>query len=270
MTTHGPFSFPNATTGDVDRFIYNGPVQTDATLPASAGTTRNICHDTNGGNSSNVGPDHGQGGDPEGYLYTEMSSPGASGDDFYIEFDTALDASAEQWQFNFYTIQRGPAIGNNQSTCVVQINESGGGWTTIAAGQFGGSGDDTIDGSAWDSRSVDLSESGANVDSSTLVRIYIEAQAATAWHGDYGIDTIEIVGTPLAEVEQDNFRFEDDDGTESGSTFLENQNVDLTRGIEDPFRVRQGGQWIGDPATMVATLQYKENSDASTEWRDVP
>ena len=74
----------------------------------------------------------------------------------------------------------------------------------------------------------------------------------------------------LATHEQDGFRMEDDDGTESGSTFLAAQNTNITRNRADPFRVRQGGQLVGDPAALAATLQYKESSDGAAEWRDVP
>lgn len=267
MTTHGTFSFPSATTGDVDRFIYDSVGQTAATLPAAANTDQYICWDSNGGNSANVGPDQGSDGVGDGYLYSECSSPGANGDVYTLQFDTALDASAEQWQFNFYTCQRGPAIGNNQSTCTVQINESGGGWVDVS-GQLGGSGNDTTDGTAWTSQSIDLSESGANTDSSTLVRIRWVSQAGTAWHADYGVDTIQIVGTTLASREQDSFRFYDD-GTESGATALEAQNTDLSIGTEEVFQVRVGGQMTGDPAAESATLQVKETSDAATEWREV-
>ena len=269
MTTHGVFTFPNATTGDVDRFIYDGPLQTAATLPAAAGTARNICHDTNGGNSTNVGPDQGADGAGDGYLYTECSSPGANGDVYTIEFDTVLDASAEQWQFNFYYIQRGPAIGNNQSLCRVEIEENNSGTWINVSGELGGSGNDTTSGTTWTSHSIDLSSGGTYTHATTRVRVRLETQAATVWHGDQGVDSIQIVGTPLASREQDSFRFEDDDGSESGSTFLAAQNTDITRSTESPFRVRVGMQATGDPPAESATLQYKETSDAATEWRDV-
>ena len=68
--------------------------------------------------------------------------------------------------------------------------------------------------------------------------------------------------------EQDSFRFEDDDGTESGSTFLDAQNTDITIGQETNFRVRVGAQMAGDAPTEAGTLQYKETSDAATEWKD--
>jgi hypothetical protein len=132
-------------------------------------------------------------------------------------FDTNLDASAEQWQFNFYSMQRGPVIGNNQSLFDVQINEDGGGWVTVTGGDFGGVGEDTTSGTDWVSRSVDLSDSGANVDANTQVRILIETQGPTnAWHGDIGIDTVTIVGTPTTEYLIDGVTY-DKNGTILGS-----------------------------------------------------
>lgn len=273
MTTHGPFTFPNATTGDVDRFIYDSPAQTGATLPAASDTDQNICWAENRtpGRSADTGPDFGQGGGPnEGFLYSECSSPGANGDVYTLEFDTVLDASAEQWQFNFYRMQRRATIGQNQSLTEVQISEDGGVWTDVS-GELGGSGNDVTTNDWGTEISIDLSQSGVNTDAVTRVRIRWESQAGTTWHADVGVDTIEIVGTPLAtpEMEQDSFRYEDDDGSESGSTFLAAQNVDITRGDTDPFRLRVGGQATDDPDTQSATLQYKETSDAAAEWRDV-
>jgi len=70
-------------------------------------------------------------------------------------------------------------------------------------------------------------------------------------------------------TEQDSFRFYDD-GTESGSTALEAQNVDLGIGKETTFHLRVGGQMTGDAPAISAELQYKETSDAASEWRKVP
>lgn len=195
MTTHGPFTFDTQVGADADAWTFvsdNG-----ANGLNGANTARAWSHDVDNTVSTNVGPDHGQGGNPDGYVHPEASSPNAFGDTYHMTFNTVLDASAEQWQFNFYTNQRGD---NNNATCEVQINESGGGWTTVAT--FGGSGDPnkvaTGGAHVWASRSVDLSQGGANTDSSTQVRILITMPASgTAWHNDYGIDTIEIVGTTL-------------------------------------------------------------------------
>jgi hypothetical protein len=82
--------------------------------------------------------------------------------------------------------------------------------------------------------------------------------------------TFSLVPVAAVTREQDSFRFEDDDGTESGSTFLAAQNVDINRAAEKPFRLRQGVQYVGDPPTESVEVQYKENGDAATEWRKVP
>lgn len=274
MTTYGPYTFDTVNDSDCQAFTFTstngGSGQTTAGVISAAGTAAEFCHDTNGGNSSNVGPSQGQGGVGDGYLYTECSSPGAANDTYTMTFDTTLDASAEQWQLTFYTCQRGPAIGNNQSTCVVQINESSGGWTTVTGGSFGGSGQDTTDGTAWTSRSVDLSDSGANTDSSTQVRLLITTVAATVWHGDYGVDTVTITGTPTASSEQEGYRFRNDDGSEITATWAENQDTAHTMGKTGNKRLRVLGNMTGDPAAEAAELQYKETSDGVAEWRKVP
>lgn len=274
MTTHGPYGFATATTDGSDDFLYtasNGN-QTGATLPATSQNLRWRWLDGETA-STGVGPQSGEEGAPEGYIYIETSDTGSGFNDTYdMEFDTTLDAAAEQWQFNFYTNQRG---NDNDVLCQVQINEDGGGWVNVGSA-FGGPGESlppkvaTSGTDIWESRSVDLSNGGANNDASTRVRILLTMPASgTSWHNDFGIDTIEIVGTVLASYEQDGFRFEDDDGTESGSTFLENQNVDLTIAKETAFRVRQGGQLTGDPDAHAATEQYKETGDGASEWRDI-
>lgn len=265
---HGPFTFDAVNDADCQEFTFTsgGNGQTVAGQISNPGVAADFCHDTNGGNSANVGPDFGQGGNPDGYLYTETSSPGASGDQYTMTFDTVLDASVYQWQFNFYTCQRGPAAGNNDSTCVVQINENGAGWVTVAS--FGGSGDDTTT-TVWVSRSVDLSESGANADSSTQVRILITSASETSWHADYGIDTVEIVGTELAApIDQSGYGFYDD-GTESGSTIDGSEDSGITESTSVTKQLRVQLDASGDPASRQYGLQVRKVGDANSEWRDV-
>ncbi len=270
MTTHGTFTFDTQTGGDADRFLYTDPVATDATLPQVSGTVRRWCHDTNETPSTGVGPQSGAGGDPDGYLYNEMSSPGAFNDVFLLEFDTALDASAEQWQFNFKTNQRG---NDNNVVSQVQINESGGGWVDVGSA-FGGSGDPdkvaTSGTDIWSSRSVDLSNSGANTDSSTLVRIELTVPATgTAWHNDYGIDEIQIVGTVLATTETEGYRWRDDDGSESAATWLAVQDTNVSVGKTINVRLRVLTDTTGDAPSVTRTLQYKRDDEGTTEWRTV-
>ncbi len=149
-------------------------------------------------NTGNVGPESGECQDPDGYVYTEASSPAAFGDTFHMTFDTTLDASTRTWQIDFSTNQRG---NDNDVVGQVQINESGGGWVNVGS-SFGGSGDPDKVASGgndiWTKRTVDLSNAGANTDSSTQVRILLTfPSSGTVDHNDYGIDTITISGTVI-------------------------------------------------------------------------
>jgi hypothetical protein len=80
--------------------------------------------------------------------------------------------------------------------------------------------------------------------------------------------TFSLVPLALVEREQAEFRFYAD-GTESGSTALAAQNVDIEISAETVFQTRVGMQAVGDPSAEAATLQYKETSDPATEWRNV-
>lgn len=265
----GTYTFDTQNGSDADQFLWTDPVATDATLPQVANTARRWCHDTNDTTSTNVGPTSGAGGSPDGYVYTEASSPGAANDNFYMEFDTTLDASTNDIEVQFKTNQRGDS---NNSTCQVQTNENGAGWVNRGT-EFGGSGDSdkvaTSGTQIWSSRSVNLA--GLISHASTRIRIRVTfPSSGTTWHNDYGIDEVVFIGTVPLTREQDKFRFYDDDGTESTSTALAAQDTDISIGKEVPFHLRIGTQAGGDPPTESVELQYKETSDAATEWRKVP
>ena len=73
----------------------------------------------------------------------------------------------------------------------------------------------------------------------------------------------------LLSRDQKSFQFYED-GTESGATSLAAIDTDITIAKATPFQERVGMQTSGDAPSETATLQYKETSDATTEWRDVP
>jgi len=110
-----------------------------------------------------------------------------------MTFDTTLNASTETWQIEFYTNQR-------HVVAQVQINENGGGWVNVGS-SFGGEGGEVATGGndVWTKRTVDLSNSGANTDSSTQVRILLTfpSSVTNVWHNDYGIDTVTITGVTI-------------------------------------------------------------------------
>lgn len=72
-----------------------------------------------------------------------------------------------------------------------------------------------------------------------------------------------------AEIEQEGFRFYDDDGDEDESTALANQDTDISIAKQTNFRPRIIANATGDPASGQFTLQYKRDDEAATEWRNV-
>lgn len=81
--------------------------------------------------------------------------------------------------------------------------------------------------------------------------------------------TFSLEPLSLATIEQEGFRFYED-GTESGSTVLEDQDTDITIAQETTFQERVLLNATGDPATHQFQLDYKESSDGAAEWRKVP
>lgn len=246
-------------------FNFSDPIGTGL---QSSDTDRRWCWHNADTVSTDVGPTSGNGGDPDGYVYTEMSGVGAFDDEFYMEFDQTLDASANNIEVQFKTNQRGD---NNDCTSVVETNENGAGWVERGS-TFGGSGDSdkvaTGGTQIWSSRSVDLT--GLISHASTRIRIkLVMPSAGTNWHNDYGIDELVFIGTAAGEVEQEGFRFYED-GTESGSTALEAQDTNITIAQETTFQARILLNATGDPGSEQYQLEYKENGDGAAEWRKVP
>lgn len=186
--TYGTYTWDSLGSGDESDWVFTDPVGTGV---QSSNTARRWCWDNNDTTSTNVGPTSGQGGSPDGYLYTEASSPAAASDEFTMELDFDLDASSNNITVALYTNQRGT---DHDATCEIQTNEGGGGWVTRAT--YGGSGDPNkvnTDGSQiWASRNLDLT--GVVSHAQTRIRFLITLAGATIWHNDYGIDTVLITG----------------------------------------------------------------------------
>ena len=204
MTTYGTYTFDSYNDADCQEFTFVS-TRGDNSLQNGVNAPDFCWDDDHDGHSPLVGPEYGQGGNPDGYVYTECSSLGVIGDEYTMTFNTTLDASTESWEIEFYTCQR-DGNGHNESTCEVQINENGSGWTTVADGSFGGAGERTSD-TTWVKRTVDLSEDGVNIDSNTQVRLLITLDSdADAWYGDYAIDTVTIKGTPITHPKKTDLR----------------------------------------------------------------
>ncbi|MDZ7744292.1 MAG: PA14 domain-containing protein [Candidatus Saccharibacteria bacterium] len=186
--TYGTYTFDADNDGDEGAWTFVSDNGTDGLN--SSGTNRAWSHDTNDTPSVDVGPTSGQGGNPDGYVYTEASSPAAGGDTFHMTFNKTLNAETHNWDIEFYWNQRG---NSNLATVQIQTNENGGGWTTQAT--YGSGGPDVATGGTqqWNQESFDLSSVVS--DSSTELRLLVTlGSTGDIWHNDFGIDSITIDG----------------------------------------------------------------------------
>jgi len=83
-------------------------------------------------------------------------------------------------------------------------------------------------------------------------------------------DIVTAVLTGAGVLTQDGYRFYDDDAAVGSETALANEDTNITRGKEAPFRLRIQVDVTGDADASAMTLQYKEVGDGVAEWRDVP
>jgi len=193
-TVNGAYTFNADNDGDESAWTWvsdNGSNGLNA-----ANTTRAWSHDTNNTTSGNVGPTSGQSGSPDGYVYTEASSPAAAADTFTTTLNTTLDASTRDWNVEFYWNQRGT---NNLATVAVQTNENLAGWVT--RGTYGTGGPDVASGGAqqWNYENLDLSSLVSNA--STQVRFLVTlGSTGNIWNNDFGLDTITVTGVDPTPV----------------------------------------------------------------------
>lgn len=248
--SHGPYTFDAQADGDAAAFNWTDQTGTTTALQ-NANTAGRWCWDNNATTSSNVGPDYGQGGNPDGYAYTEMSSQ-TSGDIFYVEFGSALNAALNAIVFDYYWCARGDAV---QTLLQVQTNEAGAGW--VNRGNEEGYGHTTIPATSgatvWNRHTVDLT--GLVSNASTLVRLRITNNAnptTSMWHCDIGVDTITITGTTLitdpeiTNVDDEDFYVGETGVTITGSNFEAD-------GANSRVRIDSASNGTGTSQTQVDT-----------------
>lgn len=100
------------------------------------------------------------------------------------------------------------------------------------------------------------------------VHTYVVAiiDATDAIIGYSSQDTITVGGT--ATLEQEGFRFRNDDGNETGATWKASQDVNISLAVGDKFRLRFIIDAVNDPASTGFILQAKKSTDAT--WKNVP
>lgn len=139
--------------------------------------------------STNVGPTSGNGGSGK-YALVEASSgyPGNGGNnvDYIIESPT-IDASGLSMNIEFYWNKRG----NNMGDLYFEINENGGGWTTVwshIGTDVATSGTDT-----WNQQNIDLCNLGhTSINTQFRMRVVLPASGGDYWNSDVGLDDIKL------------------------------------------------------------------------------
>ena len=130
--------------------------------------------------SSGVGPLHGVDGDPEGYVFTESSSPTAVDENFVMTLTNAVDASQYALSVSFYYSQD---FNGDPGELYFEVWD-GDSWEQVF---FNNSPCDVAD---WVQVDNDLS-AYTNSDFKIRFRTIVKG---TAWRNDCGIDNVRIYG----------------------------------------------------------------------------
>ncbi len=138
--------------------------------------------------SNNVGPDAGV--NSSSYIYTEASSPVASGEEFIIE-SNVLDGSVNNLRIEFNWNKRGNSMGN------LYLEASTDGGSTWSSTLWSHLGADVATGgvSTWNFESIDICSAGIT-SANTMVRFRAQMPTTgTVWNSDIALDEISFTST---------------------------------------------------------------------------
>jgi hypothetical protein len=79
-----------------------------------------------------------------------------------------------------------------------------------------------------------------------------------------------LLATELATLEQEGYRWRNDDGSESGASWRQSQDTSDTVAKNTNIRLRALLNATGDPAAATYQLEYKESGDPDAEYRAIP
>ncbi len=151
--------------------------------------------------------------------------------------------------------------------------------TGLTAGDWiaGGGSNENLFTAHWNASTITMTETlDAQQGASTLTSAYGVADSATedivvtytgSDHAAMGAWAF-IPGVGGA-IDQEGFRWRDDDADEDEAAWLENQDVDASVAQETNVRLRVLLNATDDPSTAQFQLEYKETGDASTEYRKI-
>lgn len=201
------------------------------------------------------------------YIYTETSSPVANSDEAVITSNT-LNGLLYAMTLTFREHMVG--MGDGTGYLAVEAFKSST-WTEIYR-QTGANGA-TEDGTDYVLRTVVLdSATGGPYDNSDLqlrFRLHV-SNGGNAYENDASLDVIGIDGVDRASLDQEGYRFRNDDGSESAATWRQNQDTVDEVARDTNIRLRVLVDASGNPNSEQYRLDYKEASDGAAEWRAVP
>jgi hypothetical protein len=119
-------------------------------------------------------------------------------------------------------------------------------------------------GDNWISDTFDFSA----ISSSTLW-IRIRLNSPNAYTNDAAFSTWREYSVDSAARDQEGFRWREDDGNESGASWLETQDTALSRAAGATTRLRVLVDTDGNTPTGQMKIQYKRDDEADSEWRDI-
>ena len=233
-----------------DRAGVVGPV-------AGANVSGEWCEENGSTTSSGTGPASNPAG-RAGFIYSEASGPVAT-TVWRFQRDTVFDTTQIGLTLNLiYNLNIETTSEFHVEYATVASPNETTDWTIL----------ETIVGTltdAWISDSFDFT----GVTQSTTFRIRIRCDFGSQFTNDLAFSTWNEVGVDLNATEQEGFRWRNDDGSESAATWRQLQDVDDTVGKEANIRLRTLVDNSGNPGSVQATLQYKRDDEAASEWRDV-
>lgn len=206
--------------------------------------------------SSGTGPTSNPAG-RSGFIYTEASTPAASStwamrrsvtrDTNAVTFEVDLIYNLNAETASSVIIEYATAVTPNETTD----------WSIL----------ETIPCTLTDSWISDTFDFSSFLSTTLHVRVRCDTDAN--FTNDIAFSTWHEYGSDKAASETEGYRFRNDNGSETTATWRQGQDTVDSVAKETNLRLRVLTDFTGDPATMQATLQYKRDDEAASEWRDV-
>jgi len=255
MAFNNTYTFDTKTDVNISDWLFTDPVGTGL---QDSNTARRWCWDSDETTSSNVGPIGGQGGNPDGYVYTEMSSPGANGDVFYMETVNDIDSSKQSVSMTWYYSAR---TGSGDDATIYVEGWNGTSWVIVTTQDIPGSTDAT-----WYQVSSDF-DSYTNIDFKIRFRI-VMGSGGTAWHKDIGLDTINIVA--VDRIVTPNISTISDDSTLEDGTTKNIHTVTLESATQQVETYSYSFNYVSSDANDIGAISFSDGVSESGGVLTVP